>query len=662
MATAEAVQPHADHDDHGHDHPDWLAHHFETPEQQFDAGKLGIWLFLAQEVLFFTGLFVAYAVYRMNNPDVFTDAAKYLNPTLGALNTIVLLASSLAIAWGVRAAQKNQQELLLWLHVFTLACAGLFMGVKVVEYSYKFDEGLYWAGSYAPTHLVEREGLHAQLLTPFLWSAVIGGLTSVGGYFMYRLNSSGGALVATIGWGLIAVVFSSALSGPCTDTVQKRQISAAAEQLSTSTSAFYELTNIEPSDEVSSALRTVIESEGSEGLSVFRSIVMGEDTKRLDALRASLAESHPETAAAIDTIAGLKLPEPPAEDDADAMDSDPRAEDDADALDSDPQAENDTDALDSDPQAEDDANALDSDPQAENDTDALDSDPQAEDDANALDSDPQAEDDANALDSDPRAEDDADALDSDPQAEDDADALDSDPRAEIVTTVTTASRMHSAIWSDGMKSFASISLTAVLTAAAAWLMWLFVGCFRGDRKAWGAVSVGLGLCIVGMAAGIVIARGIQAGHGEGHGEGHGDSHAVAHADEHGAEHHDAEHHEEGDHAHQDHADEEHAPGESAAEPTAVASEPALAKLTPEQLVAEAGGVTMGNFFSIYFAMTGVHALHIFAGIAVIAWIIGRIARGDFSPEFYGPVEFVGLYWHLVDLVWIYLFPLLYLIH
>ncbi|MEM1304314.1 MAG: cytochrome c oxidase subunit 3, partial [Planctomycetota bacterium] len=72
-------------------------------------------------------------------------------------------------------------------------------------------------------------------------------------------------------------------------------------------------------------------------------------------------------------------------------------------------------------------------------------------------------------------------------------------------------------------------------------------------------------------------------------------------------------------------------------------------------------VTGGNFFSIYFAMTGVHALHIFAGMIVFLWLIGRIARGDFGPERYGPVEYVGLYWHLVDLVWIYLFPLLYLI-
>ena len=68
------------------------------------------------------------------------------------------------------------------------------------------------------------------------------------------------------------------------------------------------------------------------------------------------------------------------------------------------------------------------------------------------------------------------------------------------------------------------------------------------------------------------------------------------------------------------------------------------------------------FFGIYFAMTGLHALHIIIGMGVIAWIMVRASRGQFSGNYFGPVEYTGLYWHLVDLVWIYLFPLLYLIH
>lgn len=67
------------------------------------------------------------------------------------------------------------------------------------------------------------------------------------------------------------------------------------------------------------------------------------------------------------------------------------------------------------------------------------------------------------------------------------------------------------------------------------------------------------------------------------------------------------------------------------------------------------------FFSLYFMMTGLHGFHVLIGMAVIAWLIIRNGRGEFSPAFYTPVELVGFYWHFVDLVWIYLFPLLYLI-
>jgi cytochrome c oxidase subunit III len=60
-------------------------------------------------------------------------------------------------------------------------------------------------------------------------------------------------------------------------------------------------------------------------------------------------------------------------------------------------------------------------------------------------------------------------------------------------------------------------------------------------------------------------------------------------------------------------------------------------------------------------MTGLHGLHVVVGIGLLLWLLIRSARGDFSAEHFGPVDYVGLYWHLVDLVWIYLFPLLYLI-
>jgi len=75
--------------------------------------------------------------------------------------------------------------------------------------------------------------------------------------------------------------------------------------------------------------------------------------------------------------------------------------------------------------------------------------------------------------------------------------------------------------------------------------------------------------------------------------------------------------------------------------------------------------TAGNtviFFSFYFAMTGLHALHMVIGLILMTWLLIRVSRGEFGPQYYTPVELSGLYWHFVDIVWIFLFPLLYLIN
>ncbi len=368
MSTAELAPPDLEHaHDHGHDHPEWLAHHFESAEQQTGAAKLGVWLFLAQEVLFFAGLFAAYAVYRANHPEVFLNAHHYLNPTLGAFNTIVLLASSLAVAWGVRAAQLNDQKTLLWTHIFTLACAGMFMGVKAVEYMYKMYEGLFWVGSYAPNPDAPFGVVQHNLVWTVFWCLVIG--------------------VATMAFG----------------------------------------------------------------------------------------------------------------------------------------------------------------------------------------------------------------------------------------------------WKQ--KS--------------------------GPKPGRGWISFSVGAVIASAGAGIVIANGIQAYEVEAHMAEHL---AVAHgaAEVEGLEDVAA------DEAAMEHPAVEGAAGEGAADEPApdshAASDHAPAESAPAPAPRVEGEVNASNFFSIYFAMTGVHALHIIGGIIAILWIVGRIGRGDFGPHYIDPVEGVGLYWHLVDLVWIFLFPLLYLIH
>jgi cytochrome c oxidase subunit 3 len=67
------------------------------------------------------------------------------------------------------------------------------------------------------------------------------------------------------------------------------------------------------------------------------------------------------------------------------------------------------------------------------------------------------------------------------------------------------------------------------------------------------------------------------------------------------------------------------------------------------------------FFSLYFTMTGLHALHMIVGVVLMAVITWMAQKGRFSAEYYTPVEMSGLYWHFVDIVWIFLFPLLYLV-
>jgi len=141
MAVADSHDTHDDHHDL-YDHGEFIAHHFDSAEQQFDSGKLGIWLFLVTEVLFFSGLFVAYTLYRTNHPEVFEQAHVFLNKYLGGLNTIVLLFSSLTMALGVRAAQLGRNKNCSVYILITMVCATMFLGVKAVEYSHKWDMGI----------------------------------------------------------------------------------------------------------------------------------------------------------------------------------------------------------------------------------------------------------------------------------------------------------------------------------------------------------------------------------------------------------------------------------------------------------------------------------------------------------------------------------------
>jgi len=120
-----------------------VAHHFRDANTQFDSGRMGVWLFLVTEILFFGGLFCAFAVFRSWYFDAFVEAHHHLDKVMGGTNTIVLICSSLTMALGVRSAQTNNKKLTLWMLAITLVCAATFLVIKYFEYSHKFHEGLF---------------------------------------------------------------------------------------------------------------------------------------------------------------------------------------------------------------------------------------------------------------------------------------------------------------------------------------------------------------------------------------------------------------------------------------------------------------------------------------------------------------------------------------
>jgi cytochrome c oxidase subunit III len=186
-----------------HDHPKspeggdgsqfHVAHHFDTPDQQFDSGRMGVWLFLVTEILFFGGLFCAFFIFRSWYYDSFVEAHHHLDKVMGAINTVVLISSSFTMALGVRSAQQGKRSLTVWMLLITLICAGVFLGIKYVEYSHKFHEGL------LPGKLFKAEHFHSA--HPGMFFAVYFMMTGVHG------------LHVVIGMGLILWILIRAAKG-----------------------------------------------------------------------------------------------------------------------------------------------------------------------------------------------------------------------------------------------------------------------------------------------------------------------------------------------------------------------------------------------------------------------------------------------------------------
>ncbi|MGI8743168.1 MAG: cytochrome c oxidase subunit 3 family protein [Bryobacteraceae bacterium] len=124
------------------EHSPDLQHHFDDMPQQFDSSTLGMWVFLLTEIMFFGGMFAAYTIYRGMYPGAFASTSHHMDTWLGAVNTAVLICSSLTMALAVRSAQIGARKLLIWMLVLTMFFGLIFLGIKGVEYYHKYVEHL----------------------------------------------------------------------------------------------------------------------------------------------------------------------------------------------------------------------------------------------------------------------------------------------------------------------------------------------------------------------------------------------------------------------------------------------------------------------------------------------------------------------------------------
>ena len=175
-----------------------VAHHFDDAEQQFDAAQLGMWIFLATEVMFFGGMFMGYTVYRFKYPDAFAEGSAHMQLWAGTVNTCVLLLSSLTIALAIRSVQVNRPRETVRLLVTTMLLGTVFLGIKGYEYWEKFADHHVPGATFSlgEMHNPEVDPGHVELFFSF-----------------YFAMTGFHALHMIVGIGLVAVVCWHALQG-----------------------------------------------------------------------------------------------------------------------------------------------------------------------------------------------------------------------------------------------------------------------------------------------------------------------------------------------------------------------------------------------------------------------------------------------------------------
>lgn len=162
-----------------------LEHQFNDVEQQRDAATMGMWLFLATEVLFFGAMFLGYTAYRLSYPHAFAQASRHTLLMFGGTNTAVLLISSTVMAFGVRAARQNWRRAVVLLLFTTAALGALFLVIKGFEYAAEIQEGLLPGRHF---HIDTRDPKHGEMF-----------------FYIYWLMTGVHALHVTVGVVLIAI-------------------------------------------------------------------------------------------------------------------------------------------------------------------------------------------------------------------------------------------------------------------------------------------------------------------------------------------------------------------------------------------------------------------------------------------------------------------------
>ncbi len=172
MDNAIATHPHT-HETAVAEHHEHVAlpqhrHHFETEQQQREAGSFGMWLFLLTEIMFFGGMFFAYLLYRNWYNPAFIAASHQLSITLGAINTAILISSGFFMALGVWAAETRKKNLLVLFLVLTTIFGFAFLGIKTVEYKEKYEKHHIPGANFDVSEFVNpaAHGLHETPLAP----------------------------------------------------------------------------------------------------------------------------------------------------------------------------------------------------------------------------------------------------------------------------------------------------------------------------------------------------------------------------------------------------------------------------------------------------------------------------------------------------------------